>query len=539
MMAKNKPFEDNITPKDMPDFCLFADGRATDENGNRIGKPPEDFYCGACTLKKGCAALTPELKAQVWGEGCDCAFHQKDSRWCQRIDVEGEEEPVYEHGDPTLLILRFPVYMEEDFQKLVKDMNALLKKHNLPPINIMARRWWRNYWKDANGRKYKVRIAQVAIKHPAHVAKMEGYTYEGVISAKHGTPICAAAEGRPSLADRFDTNLDFVCHQCNTNRKRNIKAIFTNDETGDPIYLGSDCGREYWGIDIFDVLVRFSWLIESFRGERTGRREMWLAMMHEEFRPTIGMCIYYITKHGYVSQSKAEYDYDLKATSSRVNGLKNAYTNLKSIYKDVRKDARKTIAPYEAWLADKGVSLEGDIDEIVSFYEDEFDPSSMRNADLGFNMKAIMEDKSASRPGLLAWCVGFLYTLKEKAVREAAKEKAEANGHAFVNEPWGEEKERKECLATVTDIFKKERPCYMGGGFETLYIVKMKADTGHALVWFTTSIVDDPESAKRYRCQLMTIGTTYKVKGTIKRVGEYKGRIETVLTRVKVIEEAV
>lgn len=107
---------------------------------------------------------------------------------------------------------------------------------------------------------------------------------------------------------------------------------------------------------------------------------------------------------------------------------------------------------------------------------------------------------------------------------------------------------RIEAEVTVANIYEYEREAY-AYGMETAYIYSMVGEDGTNYVWKTTSIlgyeVEDPEGwiirekkGKEVRYGYVPVNKDDKIriKATVKGESEYKGKPQTEVNRVKVLE---
>lgn len=101
---------------------------------------------------------------------------------------------------------------------------------------------------------------------------------------------------------------------------------------------------------------------------------------------------------------------------------------------------------------------------------------------------------------------------------------------------------------TMTNIYEYSAPAY-GYGYETRYIYTMTDADGKVYVWKTTAfmgfeepaedgwIVYDMKSKKgTYAFRSINKNDIIRITATVKGESEYKGQIQTELTRVKVVE---
>lgn len=104
-----------------------------------------------------------------------------------------------------------------------------------------------------------------------------------------------------------------------------------------------------------------------------------------------------------------------------------------------------------------------------------------------------------------------------------------------------------EKIVTMTTVYSYERAAF-GYGTETAYIYGMVDEDGNEYVWKTTTwlaekIADDSKfpnyidsKGKGYKFSGINKGDIVQIRGGIKGVGEYNGKPQTELTRVKVVK---
>lgn len=107
-----------------------------------------------------------------------------------------------------------------------------------------------------------------------------------------------------------------------------------------------------------------------------------------------------------------------------------------------------------------------------------------------------------------------------------------------------EAKQKIEVVVTYKGTPSYERPAY-GWGYETVYINKFEDEDGTELVWKTTtgSIHHEyevpskrhPEKVK-HEVEYPNDNSKLKIKATVKQIGEYNGKAQVELVRVKCVE---
>lgn len=107
-----------------------------------------------------------------------------------------------------------------------------------------------------------------------------------------------------------------------------------------------------------------------------------------------------------------------------------------------------------------------------------------------------------------------------RVAREAAAEQAKVVGHLAPVDT------KVEVEVTVVRVSSFEVQSFNGYGTDTKYIVGMRTAAGHELVTFTTG-------AFGYETEK---GETFKIRATVKELGEYNGTPQTTLMRVRKVK---
>lgn len=291
-------------------------------------------------------------------------------------------------------------------------------------------------------------------------------------------------------------NANFECQHCSTHRRRNKVAVIRHIDNGETKQVGYTCLSDFIGRELgaFGALIK-------------GLDEI---VEHENyyggFRYKSGKCWYYhvgqylqiayncIVKYGYVKPNNDYYDDEI----STLERISTAYSDKTDEYVDPEK--------VDTDLIDKIKQ---------AFYDFASHPSNFTH-----NVCAVLQCTRVNpKYTKLLYFVPTFYLNKVKW--EARKQEAEAKKQAFIatlnNEYAGSVGDKITTEATLT------RYSTFDGDYGIMYVYNFKDVHGHVLVWFTSKALT-----------AVNEGDTITIKGTVKKLSEYKGIKQTILTRCKV-----
>lgn len=292
-------------------------------------------------------------------------------------------------------------------------------------------------------------------------------------------------------------NANFDCEHCNTHRRRNNVAVIRNTDDGSIMQVGYTCLQDFIGRELgaFGALIKgIGQIVENEN-------------YYEGFSYKSGNCRYYnvnqylqiayncIVSYGYV-RSDNDYYNDKITTRERIS---IAYSDRTNEYVD---------------------QTEVDTDLINKIKQAFYDFAKSNPSNFTHNVCAVLQQT----------CVKLKYTkllhfvptfYLNKVKREAKKQAFEAKKQAFMatlnNEYAGSVGDKITAEATLTGYSTFD------GQYGVMYVYNFKDVQGHVLVWFTNKAL------------YVDAGDTITIKGTVKKLNEYKGIKQTVLTRCKVM----
>jgi hypothetical protein len=353
--------------------------------------------------------------------------------------------------------------------------------------------------------------------------KLNGWTFAAVVDhLSNGTitrypqpracPTCIAADdpecfdcGGTGRAAQIDLTpywgVDPTCDHCNTARLRHETFIVVHD-TGDEKRVGRNCLADFLGhhnpaalIGHLNLYAKAFALIEGAEeaGFDTGVTMLDLATF-------LAYVAAMMRTHGWCSRGKA---YEEGHHGATADLAQHAYwTNpLKPVIKVEVEDGdrgRKALDWARA-LTDADV---GDNDYL-------------------YNLRAVCTDDYVrpKRGGL----AGSVIVAAERAFEKAA---ALADDAQKSNEHIGNVKERLTLALTLTGTRDIE------GYYGSTTLHKFEDAAGNLFIWFATNARIIPEDDGRNDRRCINLGETFTLAGTVKGHDDYKGRLQTKLTRV-------
>lgn len=307
-----------------------------------------------------------------------------------------------------------------------------------------------------------------------------------VATIEHSSPENIIRVADTALADSIPERYRVAgreCEHCHIRRDRNDTYLVYNEDTAEWKQVGKTCLLNYTsGLNAETCALMSSVMVELMRLNEDVRSGGY----SDFYGATIGWdmnfikkCAYnYVKKKGYVPQ------------------------DTKIAFKD---DLRKNE------LSDQGVS-DADIDEVTKWLTNASPSDWQRNTKAVWN-KNNFEIRDTG------------YILSAVAIFFRDKARAEAQAKITQNKPQskyaGEVGDKVSFVVTSVSVIYTRTGGRMGYSYE-YPVYKMTDENGGIYIWGSSNMVD------------VEVGCT--IKGTIKRLSEFRGEKQTELTRCKVIE---
>lgn len=328
-----------------------------------------------------------------------------------------------------------------------------------------------------------VRFLNVAVEgsYPC----FDGWTFLASIEhLKSGNIINKIADSDINIVDYKDVPAN--CDHCGHKRYRKYTYIVKH-ENGDLKQVGSTCIKDFLpGIDPKQVVKYLNLVIDwrdlineaigGFHGEKVEPRFPLINV--------VAVANAAINKWGWTSKTKAQETGNIPTAS-----------DVDSYFFDVKGTVRKelTVTKEDFDLAETAI-------EWVKSQEDTSEYIS--------NLKILIEEENVKGRHF-----GYVCSIIPSYMRTLHAEKEDND---VESQHFGAIKERVVVKAQILNIATYE------SHYGLKRIVSMKTDDKNLCVWFGTSFKDSIE-----------VGEWYMVTGTVKDHGEYNGKKQTVLTRVK------
>jgi len=360
--------------------------------------------------------------------------------------------------------------------------------------------------------------------------QVEGYAFAGTIQHLGDAGVVLRNVPDETIPPKF-RDAPVSCDHCKLNRKRIDTFVVRHVDTGKHRQIGRNCLGDYLGgrnphayADHAEAIMNAFLLV--------GATDMTEEDGQERQRETAGCAIEgYLTTvatfgrvYGFLTKGAARgFDRVQEATANRTWGYlmypdsrdkrtRRHTDDMKGLVEDATKDER-----------------EGDYKLAVAALEWAVNLTPRDTDDYLLNIQVVanhgwVENKTA---GLAASIVSSYKRQVERDEEYQQKLTKEGSHYAPANEQrhFGTEKVREEFILTVV---ADPQPIEREFGVTLLY--RFATPDGNAAVWFSSngSVVNNG----------MVEGETYRVKATVKRHGDYQGRPQTALTRLKVVEGA-
>ena len=296
-----------------------------------------------------------------------------------------------------------------------------------------------------------------------------------------------------NIPDDYKNN-DFACEHCNTHRRRNKVAVIRNTEDGSIMQVGYTCLQDFIGMELgaFGALIKG---IDAIYLQVNYFRDCEYTSNNYYYNVNQFLQIAYncIIKYGYVKNNSV-------TEMTTTEHILEAYKAENSDYVDLG---------------------EVDTDLIDKIKQAFYDFAKSHPSDFNHNVCVVLQQTCVDcKYTKLLYFVPTFYLNKIKW--EARKQEAEAKKQAFMatlsNEYAGDVGDKITTEATLT------RYSMFDGDYGVMYVYNFKDVQGRVLVWFTSKALT-----------AVNEGDTITLKGTIKKLSEYKGIKQTVLTRCKIM----
>jgi hypothetical protein len=349
---------------------------------------------------------------------------------------------------------------------------------------------------DLDGNPYILVFHRVSVT--AETPKINGWTFVATIDHTHAAGnLIRSVPGAGELPERFRTAAPF-CEHCATHRYRKETFVLRGDN-GDYKQIGRQCTRDFIGHDVKQITEMASWLCGLEPSESDGEGGYGGGQT-----PTIFLSTYLahvnaiIRTVGWVSRKDAEIR-QTQATASAA--LINMFPPRKS-------DRPRGWEPEPLTEKDRAIGHEalGWAQALAA---------KPNKSDYEYNLSVIAQEPviDSKATGLAASMVPGLFRHQEQALKRAAR-----LGSLRGSQHIGTVGER---LKDVTALVYGHRA--FDGQYGATHMFHMRTPDGNVLVWFASGEQDFER------------GDTVVLTGTVKKLDEFEGVKQTVLSRCKVV----
>lgn len=397
------------------------------------------------------------------------------------------------------------------FKAKVEKMNRKAAKLGMPEVDYTFGNSFEqpvgtdtigSYETEVDGKKRRVALYREVFLH-GEAPVIEGYEFVATVDLRGAKPM---VKRQPFTAE--DANLtpffenDGHCDHCGFNRQRNDVLILREVATGKLIQIGRSCAADFFRSKNANAMVAVCDWVDAYGNvsENSPRTEPYMTV-----RRLFETCAAVVRTFGWVHQRDAEFS-DLRSTKGRV------WQNLFPVPEQRQKFPEDYVT-----ITDED---RAETDTLIEWADRKFFSADAKS-DFEYNVQAAVEDWNGTlmirerNLNFLIWMIaGYKRDLQKEA--EERRKRAERAKQVEASDWVGDVGQRSEFDLTVqfTRTFD--------GQYGARRMVKLADADDNVFVWWGTN--DFAFS--------MEIGSTYKVKATIKKHDEYNECKQTVITRV-------
>ena len=419
-------------------------------------------------------------------------------------------------SEPKFLALhRVPILREA-----IKACARRAEKLGVEPPRVETTGKTRIREREINGTPIKFMEEEVLVI--GQTPKLPGWRLIAVVDHRDGVVDVVPGESCPP--DQRDRGA--ICDHCKRTDNRRIKTmVLRHAERGEVVQVGTTCIGDFLGSHRFDPQAILRLLASVFEalataGEPLSDEELEYGGGYRQgsraASPTVALewTAGLLANHPWVSRSAAYTAHDGRIpTAAHVEDMiwpprfsgkfavqeARAYSEMKAqAREEISDEIREEVQAALRWVVTAA----------------EADPDN----DYLYNCAALAEAE-----GVTARRLGYVCSILPSYRRHVQKVEAEAARRSEladkVNGPVGEVGER--LLLPVTVV---EDPRPMPSDFGPCYLNTFETDDGRLVKWFGSS-------------KLRAKGAQLVLRGTVKRHGEYRDRIETTLSRVELVSD--
>ena len=436
-----------------------------------------------------------------------------------------------------------PTFKVPEFQKKVKKLCKIAKATGNPApsfelLDIFTKEYKTVLNIFGDERKYTVEFAKYKVDMLDTFKLPDDWKLIGIIDHIEGMVRTVPDQ---TIPDRYRGSENY-CDHCKSRRNRK-ETFIVKDKNGNYAQIGRQCLIKYLGFDgdrLFKMLEWFSVAETDFGSTGDDEYDRWFSdnSIKQPFTISVDEIImttaHWLNNHGWVS-GKTAYEHEgMASTASDVRYIMfppYGYKEAMEGWEDFMEREVIKVTP------DLKEALENKTTAIIEWAKT-LDPKN----DYLYNLKTIADNGECSfKYWGFAVSMVSAYDRAMGQMKEYAKKASAWTSNEFVGEP----KERLDFVVSI-DSYGMYEGMY-GSGLR----VNFKDEEGNALVWFSSNTFIMGNDAEQHLYELdlnpymvqerffdksKADGTMFAITATVKKHSEFKGRKQTVLTRVKVID---
>lgn len=349
---------------------------------------------------------------------------------------------------------------------------------------------------------YKIYTVELEGESP----QIAGWTFYATIqhAGEAGNIIRCSPSAPEGISEEF-REAKSKCDHCKTDRFRRDTFLVFNEKTKELKQVGSTCIKDFLGHGDPHAVAKYLELLAGATqllliGSGEGRGEGgWIAYDLEDFLVRVSANIH---AFGWTSRTKSREEGGLATADQVINVLER-------------------VGEWKLWDAP---ITEANFTEASEALEWAVNLNPEPDEDYLWNIHVVSKS-----PYLEPRSVGLAASIVASYRRKLAREKAQAErDKRGPGRHIGKEKERLEVQVEVMDV--RDIESYWGAS--TLYKFETLDKERNTLAWFASGGL-----VRLSNGTYLDKGAKVKIRGTVKKLQEYQGRFETLMTRVKVLEE--
>lgn len=388
--------------------------------------------------------------------------------------------------------MKFTFSSEARMVELVAKANKPLAKLNLAPVKVASVTPRKVKAYTETGKEYFYVVFDAEIELPEQITKIEGQEVVARLQHIEGLNLISRIGG-------FEGNLDayreapISCQHCNQKRFRKGSWVVVKD--GKQIQIGDTCVSLYFGINVESIL-KTSYSVHSILDSD----EYGSSAQRNYFGEFINHVVFLTSTKGFCTKKAADENGGVSTSAIAHKFCGECLSN--SPYD--RQEFDEFHADFAAWR-EKNYVGQNLAEVVLDWWMEKETPTEFEH-----NCKVSILAQDLRFQGLVAYATKMWYDAQRAAL--APKVTAEKNESNWL----GEVGEKLTLNLTVTNVR------IIPGGYGDTTMITFMDDKGNVVLWYASS---NPS---------VQVNEKVQIKGTVKKLDEFKGTKQTVLTRCSI-----